>query len=203
MVARSPQRITTACSCQSARLRSGHGCPSVGCAPPAADAGRYAGESLDMSRQFIVAALCWAFSSLGCASVQSANQPREAEPLPVIKSDRFSGVIVPGSTYVTDSWTPTNADVYKAEPKLQQCVVVSRKVASIDLPRLFRQYSGEMVAGRRVLSVQFFDLRFHKQKSLRHPVIVVDGTGDDHFTAGYDLDAERCISVDSSWVPAA
>jgi len=34
------RRITTACSCQSARFRSGPGCPSVGCAPPAADAWR-------------------------------------------------------------------------------------------------------------------------------------------------------------------
>lgn len=40
-----------------------------------------------MSRQFIVAVLCWASLSLGCASVQSADQPRETKPLPVIAED--------------------------------------------------------------------------------------------------------------------
>jgi hypothetical protein len=144
-----------------------------------------------MRKRFIALAVSALPVLAACATIRAADAP----PLPVIEGDRFKGIIVPASNVIAGSWTPTDEQVFIAEPKLQECVVDAHRVSRIDLPRHFRQYSGETMGERRMLSVQFFDLRFHKLDTVRRPVIVVDGTGDTHFTAEYDFDAERCVRV--------
>jgi hypothetical protein len=115
---------------------------------------------------------------------------------PSVSGEQFAGVLIPRHTYFPETWTPTEAQVQSAEPKIQQCVLSRRRNLRASLPAYFRQYSGTTAAGRAQLRVDFFDTRrrrFRRDELQRHEIVPVDNVGDSHFIVTYDIESETCL----------
>ena len=147
---------------------------------------------MQMSWRLLIAALLSTTGICSCVTAGTGAQPSANSQLPTLSGDSFSGVIVPAGHFVTGAWTPSEADVLRAEPTIQRCIVAQRHDLRRTLSRFVRQYSGDTLEGRRVLRVDLFDPRYHPIKNLRQAVTVVDASGDDYFMVEYVLESEKC-----------
>jgi len=136
-------------------------------------------------------ALC-AIGFVGCATGGRVNPVFAGASLPVVTSQAFSAMIVPRLVNLADSWTPTEAEVLLAEPKVQACVLSQRRGLRSTLSRYVRHYSGWTVDGGRTLRVQFFDTRHFSAEQLTHALEVVDGDGQTYFVVSFNLESGKC-----------
>jgi hypothetical protein len=136
---------------------------------------------------FGISALC------ACASATRGSQVSDKAPLPTISVDTFTAVLVPANPNFEGTWTPTESQVFQAEPKIQQCILAKRHDLRRILARYVRQYAGHTVEGRKVLGVGFYDSRSFPMKQLRQTFVIVDYRGGDQFfTVEYDIESEQC-----------
>ena len=130
----------------------------------------------------------------GCVTSGSAKLESTRPPLPVVSGQKYAGIIVPRFERFADSWTPTEEQVFSAEPRIQECILSKHKELRSTLPRYFRQYSGWSEHGRSVLKVQLFDTRTYRVEELRLPLVVCDGDQDNsYFYVSLDLESKACI----------
>jgi hypothetical protein len=130
---------------------------------------------------------------LRCASSGLAGPTPEIPSLPIISGQLYAGILVPRAVNFPDSWTPTQAQVSDAEPKLQQCILAERRRLRSTLPRFFRQYSGITLSDRRYLRIDFLDTRYFRADEVRHPLAVCDAEDDVYFVVIYDFESETCF----------
>lgn len=113
--------LTTACSCQSARLGSGQGCPCVGCAPAAAGAGRY----MDILKLRPVALAAIVMAVAVCVAAEPQKDDSAASP----QSGEQGEVHTPES----ESYYRQAKELYKAGPsKAPEIIALLEKAIAAD-----------------------------------------------------------------------
>ncbi|HET8946995.1 MAG TPA: hypothetical protein VFQ07_08425 [Candidatus Polarisedimenticolia bacterium] len=134
---------------------------------------------------------------IGCAGAPPPRPPSElAPPCPgnvVIPVGAGKRVILPASSAwvggpgkVTEYWTPSTADVLRAEAGLAKHLAGTTPALAVKYSGYLRQYMGFVVDSRRKIHMNFLCWKPETPGWRCSPVVVDDG-GDCYFQVDYDL----------------
>ena len=133
--------------------------------------------------------------NLACATPQPVPSS-VAPPCPdnvIIQVGPGQGVIFPaaqayvgGYGTVSEYWTPTTADVLKAEAGLARFLAESRPTLAVKYSSYTRQYTGFVLDGRKLIFMNFLCWR-PETPGWRCSSVSVDDGGDCYFHLDYDV----------------
>jgi hypothetical protein len=141
----------------------------------------------------------------------SVAGPRADQDFPIVDTDAYKGAIVPAEEAARHRhlakryegfWTPTPADIEKAEARLKTYLEAQKDKWSADaltkLPRYRRQYVGHTTSGeKRVLCSFLPGVKKGEDPfaGIRRSFIKVYDGGPSFWQIDYRLDADECVDL--------